>query len=141
MPYSTQADLLNQLSEQELVELTDDARTGAVDAAKVTAAIKTADATIDAYAGGRYSVPLAVSDKVKALSVDLAIYELEKRRRRIRPDSQAAYNAAIAFLKDVASGKAVLDQAGALQTSELDVKKPDREDDPRVFEDSELQNW
>jgi len=140
LAYATQADLLNQMTEQELIQLTDDAGNSLVDAAKVTDAIKAADATIDAYAGARYTLPLQTSEKVRHLSMDIAIYELEKRRRRIREDTQKAYDAAIAFLKDLSAGRAVLDQPSGqpAQTSELDVKVPD---DKGVFSDENLEGF
>lgn len=140
MPYCTENDLLNQLTQAELIQLTDDAGTGLVDSAKVAAALAAASATIDAYAGARYSLPLAPSDKVTQLCVDLAIYELEKRRRRIREATLAARDAAFSFLRDLARGRAVLDQpAGAPpQTSEADVKKTEEE---RVFSDEKLEGF
>jgi len=140
MPYSTQADLLNQLTQAELVQLTDDAGSGSVDSAKVDAALTAASATIDAYAGARYSLPLQTSEKVKQLCVDLAIYELEKRRRRVREATLAARDAALSFLRDLARGRAVLDQpAGAQpQASEADVKKTEQD---RIFSDDNLQNF
>lgn len=140
MAYCTENDLLNQLTQTELVQLTDDAGTGAVDSAKVDAALAAASATIDAYAGARYTLPLQPSDKVKQLCVDLTIYELEKRRRRLRDATLAARDAALSFLRDLARGRAVLDQpAGApAQTSEADVKQtqPDR-----VFDDENLEGF
>ena len=140
MAYCTQNDLLNQLSEAELVQLTDDAGAGTVDTTKVDAALAAASATIDAYAGGRYALPLQASEKIKQLCVDLAIYELEKRRRRIREATLAARDAALAFLRDLALGRAVLDQpSGApAQTSEAEVKKTDA---PRVFSDDNLEGF
>ena len=140
MPYSTQADLLNQLTQAELVQLTDDDATGSVDSAKVDAALTAASATIDAYAGARYTLPLQTSEKVKQLCVDLAIYELEKRRRRVREATLAARDAALSFLRDLARGRAVLDQpAGAQpQASEADVKKTEQD---RIFSDDNLQNF
>lgn len=140
MAYCTQTDLLNQLTEAELVQLTDDAGSGAVDTVKVDAALAAASATIDAYAGARYTLPLQTSEKVKQLCIDLAIYELEKRRRRLRDATAAARDAALAFLRDLAAGRAVLDQpAGAQpQTTEAEVKKTDQ---PRVFADEKLENF
>jgi phage gp36-like protein len=140
MPYCTQADLLNQLTQAELVQLTDDAATGSVDSAKVDAALTAASATIDAYAGARYTLPLQSSEKVKQLCVDLAIYELEKRRRRVREATLAARDAALSFLRDLARGRAVLDQpAGAQpQASEADVKKTEQD---RAFSDENLENF
>jgi len=137
MPYCTQNDLLNQLTQAELVQLTDDAGSGNVDTAKVDAAIAAASATIDAYAGARYTLPLQASEKVKQLCVDLAIYELEKRRRRLREATASARDAALAFLRDLAAGRAVLDQPPGAQpqTSEADVKKTAQE---RIFSDEKL---
>jgi phage gp36-like protein len=140
MPYCTEADLLNQLTQTELVQLTDDAGSGSVDSAKVDAALAAASATIDAYAGARYTLPLQTSEKVKQLCVDLTIYELEKRRRRVREATLAARDAALSFLRDLARGRAVLDQpAGAQpQASEADVKKTEQE---RAFSDENLENF
>jgi len=140
MPYCTQADLLNQLTPEELIQLTDDAATGSVDTAKVDAALAAAAATIDAYAGARYTLPLQTSEKIKQLCVDLSVYELEKRRRRVREATLAARDAALSFLRDLARGRAVLDQpAGAQpQTSEADVKKTDA---TRTFSDDNLEDF
>ena len=140
MPYATQADLLNQITQTELVQLTDDTGAGSVDSAKVDAALNAASATIDAYAGARYTLPLQSSEKVKQLAVDLAIYELEKRRRRLRDATLAARDAALSFLRDLAARRAVLDQpAGAsAQQTEADVKKTDQE---RVFSDENLEGF
>ncbi|MDA2914491.1 DUF1320 domain-containing protein [Acidobacteriia bacterium AH_259_A11_L15] len=136
MPYCTQSDLLNQLTQAELIQLTDDDATGAVDTAKVDSALNAASATIDAYAGARYTLPLQSSEKIKQLCIDLAIYELEKRRRRLRDATVAARDAALAF----ARGRAVLDQpAGApAQQSEADVKKTQQD---RTFSDEKLEGF
>ncbi|MFQ5818138.1 MAG: gp436 family protein [Terriglobia bacterium] len=140
MPYCTQSDLLNQITNDELIQLTDDAGSGSVDTTKVDAALAAASATIDAYAGARYTLPLQTSEKVKQLCVDLAIYELEKRRRRLREATVAAHDAALRFLRDLAAGRAVLDQpAGAQpQATEADVKKTEQE---RVFSDEKLREF
>jgi len=140
MAYCTQADLLNQLTQAELIQLTDDAGSGTVASDKIDAALAAASATIDAYAGGRDTLPLQPSEKVKQLCVDLAIYELEKRRRRLRQATIAARDAALSFLRDLARGQAVLDQpAGAQpQSSEADVKKTEQ---PRRFSDDNLEGF
>jgi phage gp36-like protein len=140
MPYCTQADLLNQLTQEELIQLTDDAAAGTVDTAKVDAALAAASATVDAYAGARYTLPLQTSEKIKQLCVDLSIYELEKRRRRVREATLAARDAALSFLRDLARGRAGLDQpAGAQpQATEADVKKTDPD---RTFSDDNLEGF
>jgi len=140
MPYATQADLLNQITQAELVQLTDDTGSGSVDTAKVDAALNAASATIDAYAGARYTLPLQSSEKLKQLAVDLAIYELEKRRRRVRDVTLAARDAALSFLRDLAARRAVLDQptGASAQQTEADVKKTEQE---RVFSDENLEGF
>ena len=140
MAYCTQSDLLNQTTTAELVQLTDDTGAGTVDSAKVDAAINAASATIDAYAGARYTLPLETSEKVKQLCVDLAIYELEKRRRRVREVTLSARDTALNFLRDLARGRAVLDQpAGAdPQSTEADIKKTAAD---RTFDDTNLEGY
>lgn len=46
MAYCTQADILKQISEEELIDLTDDTHAGSVNADVVTEAIEKADAMI-----------------------------------------------------------------------------------------------
>jgi phage gp36-like protein len=107
MSYCTQDDLLEQISEAELIELTDDAGSGEVDADVVTRAIADADATIDAHCQGRYSVPLSpVPAMIRAVSVDMAIYNLLSRKNEEVPKSRDDRNRnAIRFLERVADGK------------------------------------
>jgi len=105
MAYCTLADLQDQISEDELIELTDDDNAGVVDAGVVTAAIAKADALIDGYCGKRYSVPFTtVPDIVEALSVDIAIYNLFGRREGAPEDRRNRYKDAVDFLRGVARG-------------------------------------
>ena len=140
MAYITQAELLDFLTLSELVQLTDDAGTGLVDSAKVTAALDAASAEIDAYAGVKYSTPLQTSVKVKQLARDVAIYHLEKRRRTVREDTAKAYELAIAFLKDVAAGRAQLDQpvGETPQSGSQEVRTTETEG---PFTDDNLENF
>lgn len=65
MPYCTQTDiLLLELTEKELIELTDDLNVGPVNAAQVAAAIAKADAEIDAYCQAQYTVPFGPASEV-----------------------------------------------------------------------------
>ena len=107
MAYCTKEDILEQLPEQELITLTDDAGTGTVDEDVVNRAITDADATIDAYCQGRYALPLnPVPEMIRKLSVDIAIYNLYSRRNDVMPDVRTErYKNAIRFLERVAEGK------------------------------------
>jgi len=107
MAYCTQNDILHQLDEDSLIQLTDDEGTGAVDQDVLNRAIADADATIDAYCQGRYSIPLSsVPGMIRQISVDIAIYNLYSRRGDVIPDIRRdRYNNAIRFLEKVAEGK------------------------------------
>ena len=107
--YATKADILELLSESDLIGLTDDSGSGLVDDSVVDRAIADADATIDAYCQGRYSVPFGapLAPMIRSLSVDLAIYNLYSRRPvadvpEVRKDRRKE---AIAFLAKVAEAK------------------------------------
>jgi phage gp36-like protein len=116
MAYSLYADVLEKMpSESVLIELTDDADdpTGEVNATKVTNAIVWADGRIDGYLGQRMTVPLTtIPETVKALSVDLAIYDLYTQKEALPERREDRYKAAIEFLKDIAAGKVTIGTSG-----------------------------
>lgn len=102
--YCTQNDIQTALSEDILIQLTDDDNIGVVIAANVTQAIEQADAEIDGYCGSRYTVPFAtVPALIKALSIEIAVYYLYKRRT-VPEKIEKAYDKAIARLKDISRG-------------------------------------
>jgi phage gp36-like protein len=105
MAYSTQSDILEQIDEDVLIQLTDDDDAGAVDADMVTRAIADADALIDGYCGKKYTVPFStVPSLVRKFSVDIAIYNLYGRRKGAPEDRRNRYKEAVEFLKGVAAG-------------------------------------
>lgn len=141
MAYIAQADITpRRITLQELVELTDDDRTGEVNATVVAAVLEDVDGKIDGYVRGRYTTPLAVSDQVKTIAVDLAVFFLFQRRRRMSDDVQKQYDDAIRFLMKVAEGKVTLDQpAPNNQTSAQQVLTIDRDETPQTFGDDQLE--
>jgi phage gp36-like protein len=109
MAYSTKSDILEQMDEDVLVQLTDDDDAGSVDDDKVTRAIADADALINGYCGNKYTVPFTtVPALVRKYSVDIAIYNLYGRRKGAPEDIRNRYKDAIDFLKGVASGNNTL---------------------------------
>jgi len=141
MSYSAKADILNQLDEPTLIELTDDAGAGEVDDDIVTRAIADADATIDAYCQGRYEVPLdATPDKIRQISVDIAIYNLYSRRDDTAPDTRKdRYKDAIRFLEKVAGGEIELGAATPAPSTtgnEADIAYNDR-----IFDRDKMEGW
>jgi phage gp36-like protein len=113
MPYCTQQNLIDRYGEDMLRDLTDRAvpLTGAIDGAAVNDAIGNADAMIDGYLMGRYSLPMATTPGiVKQLSQVIAIYNLHRHLtdEKIRQD----YEDAVKRLRDIQSGVFILGAAG-----------------------------
>lgn len=107
-----------KISIDQLMQLTSEDGLSVVQSV-VDAAIAEADSDIDSYAGRRYVVPFTtVPAKVKQLSVAITIYKLSEKRigvfgGEIPKSTRDMYEDAIAFLKDVAKGNAVIDGAVA----------------------------
>jgi phage gp36-like protein len=112
MAYCIQNDLLLMVPEEELAELTTDMG-GGPDPMVVEEAIAKADGEIDAYLGVRYTLPLVgVPAQVRSLSVEIALYHLYSRRSVMPQVRRQKYEAALAFLKLVAAGQAMVEGAG-----------------------------
>lgn len=105
MSYISRADLLDKLSEQQLVQLTDDAKTGVADEARLTAAIVEAEAEINGYVAVKYAVPVSPAPELlKKFAKAIAVKNLWGRRQRIPENVRAEYDDALAQLKDIAKG-------------------------------------
>jgi phage gp36-like protein len=110
--YSAQADILLQISDVELAQLTSDDGV-AIDGDVVDKAITDADADIDSYLGKVYSVPLSTTPaKVNQLSVTIALYKLHSRRAAVLGGVSEVirtnYEDAIRFLEQAAAGKVTI---------------------------------
>lgn len=116
MSYAVQSDLLLRMSAKELLQLTDDNSSGTVNVATVQGCLDEATAQIDSYVRARYQTPLQPSNSAVRLCRDIAVYLLYSRRPQAMKDTvRLGYEDAVGFLKDIASGKASLDQpAGAV---------------------------
>lgn len=102
--YCTQADIIKAITQEKLIQLTDDDNMNVVNAEHVTQAIATADSEIDGYCGSHYAVPFsAVPPIIRGLSVEIAVYYLHKRRT-VPEKVERAYDKAILRLKDIARG-------------------------------------
>jgi len=140
MAYSTENDLLTMIPLKELAELTTDSG-DTPDSLVVAEAINRADAEIDAYVGKRYQLPLMpVPDQVKGLSIDMALYHLYSRRSVAPTVRRQKYEAAVAFLKLVAAGEAVVEGASGLLTETTQVGS-EFSSATRVFTRDSQGNW
>jgi phage gp36-like protein len=81
-PYSTITDIYKQEPESNVIELTDDNKTGIVNTVFVDEAISSADSIIDSYLNGHVTGwPFnIVPNIIKEISVELAIYKIYIRR-------------------------------------------------------------
>jgi len=111
MPYITQNDLLQRMTLQQLTQLTDDAKTGQPSETVVSGVLEEASGKVDSYVRSRYTTPLQPCDTATTIARDIAVYLLYSRRPGQMPETvRQRYEDAMASLKDIASGKAVLDQ-------------------------------
>lgn len=129
MSYITIQDLLEEVSEQRLLQLTDNNKTGQIDQAKVQKAISFAVGTFESYARTRYTLPVPATELVKSKLFDLAIYKLERDLART-PDSidklrKQYYDPTIKFLEALQKGTAALDVPAAEETA-TNPASPDR---------------
>ena len=135
MAYATIQDFIAAGREQELVDLTDLAGTGAPDAGIVGSALDKASAMIDNYLARRYRVPLTVvPDVVKGWALDIALYRLY--REAPTEPVQVRYEDALRQLRDISTGRAVL--AGVSESSETaapEYSAPGRRFTARTLED------
>lgn len=122
MAYITLQNVSDRLGEEMLVQLTDNAGTGEVDANIVNDAIEAAQGEFESYLRTRYSLPVPSTPLVRQLNLKLAIFTLFENRATLDEGiykvHQNAYNNAITRLKDIAAGKAALDVPAIEETKE-----------------------
>ncbi len=140
MAYCSPTDLLQMVSQEELAELT--TATGEVPDSQVTAeAIAWAEDEVNAYVGARYQVPLnPVPAKIKGLTVELALYSLYARRGVAPAVRRERYEAAMAFLKRVAEGLAVLEGVSG-GVSGRAIEPAEVESGARRFSRDQMGDW
>jgi phage gp36-like protein len=110
--YATQQDLIDRFGEAQLLAIADRDADSALDADVIAKALDDAGETIDSYIATRYELPLAeVPGRLVKVAADIAFYVLHPAAAP--DDVRQRYDDAIAFLKDVAKGNALLDVGGA----------------------------
>lgn len=141
--YSTLDDIKKVIPEEVMVQATDDENLGSVNQDRVDEAIAAADAKIDSYCGGRYRVPLStVPEIVKALSVDIAVYNLYSRTQFMPEVRKDRYRDAIKQLEGIARGLVSLGVAEAPPAADpgsgAETNKPT---DSNVFSRSKMEGF
>jgi phage gp36-like protein len=97
---------------------------------------------VDSYCRQRYQTPLQAGDDVKGKTLDIAVWLLFRRRRNAKNGEiiRQAYEDAIAFLGQVSTGKATLDQpvGSTPQTADSSVQKSTKR---LVFDEHQLEGF
>lgn len=142
MAYSTLSDLKDQLSEDELIQLTDDSGSGVIDTDKTDRAIADADSLIDGYAKTRYTVPLdPVPPFIRSLSVDIAIYNLFSRKLDVIPEQRIErHKTALKALEHISTGKITLGVDTPAESADSGPQATKTKED-RVFTKDTLKNY
>jgi len=118
MTYATQADMTSRFDEKEIVELTDRSNVGQLNVPVLANKLADADAEINGYLQGRYTLPLSsVPEVLVRLACDIARYHLYDNR--VTESVRDRYKDAIAYLKLVAAGTVQLgvDAGGTTQAA------------------------
>lgn len=140
MPYATQQDLVDRYSETEIIQLSDRAKTGAIDVAVVAAKLADADAEIDSYLVGRYTLPLVPVPLVLArIACDIARYHLFDDNATEQVTTR--YKDAIRFLESLAKGTVSLGPGDADGTTPPSGGLPEYCAAPRVFDRDTLKGF
>jgi phage gp36-like protein len=111
MPYCTLDDLKQNISEAELIQLTDDERLGAINEKRVNAIGVDVDDLIDGFLRGRYPLPLdPVPQIIRSIAKEMRIYKLflRKKRQTITKEMTDNYNAQIKLLEKIQRGDITL---------------------------------
>ena len=139
MTYATQQNMIDRFGEQELIELTDHANAGSINATVLGQALADADAEINAYLTSRYTLPLATVPPVLVkFAADVARYQLYDTRATEMV--KARYDDAIKFFKMLVNGSVSLGldpvNQPVVDVGGVQVSAPDR-----VFNDSSLAGY
>jgi len=107
MPYAAIADLITRYGEDELVQLTDRAGAGVIDAAVAQRALADADAEIDGYLAVRHTLPLDdVPPLLVRIACDITRYRLWDDRAS--EEVRMRYEDARRVLEAIAAGRVTL---------------------------------
>lgn len=118
--YADRSDMVLRFSEREIVSLEN--TLGGIES--INSAIQDASDIADGYIGVKYSIPLPEAPKnLKIIICDIARYFLWKTEAS--EEARRRYEDAIAFLKRVADGKAILTIKITDDTGQEEVVKAD----------------
>ncbi len=105
--YCETQDLIDRFSERELIQLTDFDSVDEIGQLVIDKAIADVDSKIDGFLRLRYNLPLLyVPQELIAAACDMTRYQLHREAAESAVTEH--YKSAISYLKDLATGRAVL---------------------------------
>lgn len=109
MAYITLSELIKRVPERDLIQLTDWDHVGVMNTDRITRTIADVEAMIDGYLRSRYVVPLdPVPQEITRAAAIMVEYDLHGDFRTPSESLAQRYNGVIAWLKDLAAGRATL---------------------------------
>jgi phage gp36-like protein len=135
MAYCTLNDITQAVPVTTVINLTDDAGSGAVDQGKVDTAIADAAAEIDSYCATRYTVPFAVVPAIiRKTAADIAVYNLYSRCAEKVPETrEARYKASVKLLENISKGIVTLGEVPAPPALPQNAATPEITSAERLF--------
>lgn len=133
MSYCEKADLEAALTTSKLERLAQDSSGDSEQAinTNITEAIKKADSEIDLYVGSHYTLPLPkIPDIIKQVSVELSICNLKKKKDLVDDDYEKRYKWVKDILKDIATGKVIIDLGDTAESTDYPENIIMSSDDP-----------
>lgn len=142
MSYCTQSQLTDRVGSAMLIALTDraDVPTGGVVTAVLDRAIADADAVIDGYLAGRYSLPLASTPAlITDLSQAISLWKLHVSEPEAKV--KADYDAAIRSLRDIAQGVIRLTDVAGIESATSGASGVQITDRERPFTEENMKGF
>ncbi|MEQ9046489.1 MAG: DUF1320 domain-containing protein [Sneathiellaceae bacterium] len=129
--YVTKAAMIELYTEQDLVRLTDTANVPptTIDDDRLDRAIADAESQADTYLRARYSLPLAEVPAVLTRQVGAVVWWYLKGPNRAGEDERQAYEDALKWFEQVATGRALLVESDGDQVAgraDVQIAGPDR---------------
>jgi phage gp36-like protein len=147
MGYLSNSDIETRVGAAVYVQLTDDSGSGVANEAVVDEARAGAEGEVDAHLARRYAVPIdltrhpELSGILTSIALDLAEHRLRLRRPPVPQEATAGREAAIAWLKAVASAEIDLPAATQPAVSPMGGDRGQAAGADRVMTREELEDY
>jgi len=113
MAYSTKDDILGEIPEATLIQLTDDDNLGVVNQDILDKCLERASAQVDGYCSSLYNVPFSpVPPFLASLDLDIVCYHLFSRRENVPENREKRYTNAVKLLVSIGKGDLQLGISG-----------------------------